>query len=274
MSASDARIVQYASAGLIASGLLITLGAGALFPLRTSLSNVTAGNPVPWAPRDFGGAGAPSKSPVYGVMWSLIYAGELFYSVALVIAAFQGEVDMDVSRMFNHAACVFSALLMSSLWSPLFAENKRWCLLLASVVLVTTACVVMLGAILATPFLTWSWWDDVGGAVTGLFAGWATVAAALNVGTVTRVYNRGLNKGETNDGEYSFFPISLASGLSILAIVFANPMLPVPLFVALFFVNGIFKDWRIWGAAIVCLLGIVIGTGVVFGRLETATPTS
>lgn len=264
MSTADATIVQYASAGMIASGLLITVGAGALFPLRTSLSAVTNKNPVPWAPRDFGGSGAPGKSPIYGVMWSLIYGGEFVYAIALTIAAWVGNVDTDVYRMFNHAACVFAGLLMSSLWSPLFAEQKRWCLLLASVVLVLTACVVTVGAIAAKPFLTRSWWDDWGAAFTSLFAGWSVVAAALSVGIVTRSYNRGMNKGAENEEEGSFFPLALAALLSVLAFTFANPILPLPLFVALFFVKDVFRDWKIWGAVVVCLIGIAGGTGMIF----------
>ena len=264
MSFSDARVVQYASAGMILSGLLVTAGASALFPLRVSLSKVTALNPIPWAPRGLWGTGQHGKSPIFGLMWFLIYTGEVVYAVALATAAALGDVEMDASMMFNHASCVFAGLLMSSLWTPLFAENKRWCLLLATLILVATACVTLTGAILAKPFLTTRWFEDFGGVFTSIFAGWVTTAAALSVGTLTRVYNRGINKGAQNDEETSLFPVVLSVFLSTLAIAFANPVLPVPLFVALFFVKGIFKDWHVWGASLLCLLGIAVGTAMVF----------
>ena len=268
-SIGDAQTVQFASAGLILSGLAITVGAMMLFPLRTSMSSITSQNQVPWSPRDFGGKGSPGRSPVYGVAWTTIYVGLAAYSFALLIAAAQrSNVDTDAARMFNSSACVFAALLTSSLWTPLFAERKRWTFVLAAAVLVFTAIVTMTGAIVAKPFFSEHWWDNFGGAVTSIFAGWTTVAAALSVGIVTRIYNRGLDKGKANEEEKSFFPFVLSVLLSALAITFANPLLPLPLFLALFFVKGIFlKDWRIWSASLVCAAGM-IGAGVTLGVTE------
>ena len=266
MSSDDARIVQLAAAGLVASGLLVTAGATALFPLRTSIGAITRENPVPWGPRDLGGGGSPGSSPIYGAIWSFIYAGEFVFAVSLLVAAAQGRISSDSRRLFVHAACVFSALLVSSLWSPLFAERKRWCFLMASVVLVFTAVVAMMGAVVAKPFFDdEEWFESIGGAVTSVFAGWTTVAAALSIGIVTRVYNRGLDKGASNEDESSFFPLVLSVLLAVIAIVFANPILPVPLFVALFFVKGIaFKDGRVWGASIVCMAGIVVAVVILY----------
>lgn len=257
---SDDRLtVQYASAGLIASGLLVTAGATALFPLRVSIGSVTRENPVPWSPKGFFGTGDAGSSPVFGIMWSVIYTGEFVYCVALLVEAARGRVENDSGVLFTHTSCVYAALLASSLWSPLFAERKRWCLLLASILLVFTAVVGMMGAIYSKPFNGVTGWHRFGGVVTSIFAGWLFVASGLSVGIVTRVYNRGLDMGESSPGERTFFPLLLSIILAVLAAIFSNPVLPAPLFVALFFVDGIASNWRIWAAAVVCVMGIVLG---------------
>lgn len=262
----DSRLVQYASSGLIASGLLVAAGATALFPLSTSIGLVTKANQVPWSPKGFGGIGSAGSSPVFGILWSTIYTGEFVYGVALIFEAASGRIEPDSKMLFSHAACVYSALLVSSLWPPLFAEQKRWCFVAASIMLVFTAFVGVVGAIQAKPFVAATGWHRFGGAVTSIFAGWLVVAAALSVGIVTRAYNRGVERGESNPSERTFFPLVLSVLLAVLATFFRNPLLPAPLFVALFFVSGIFSDWRIWTAATVCGLSI----GVVAALLQIA----
>jgi hypothetical protein len=76
------------------------------------------------------------------------------------------------------------------------------------------------------------------------------------VGITTRVYNRGIDAPATDDEGHSLFPLVLATTLTVLAILFANPILPAPLFIALWFVRGVFSDWRIWVALIVAVVGI------------------
>lgn len=256
---SDAQIVQFASAGLIACGLLCTIGAGALFPLRTPISEVTAKNPVSWSPRSFGGSNPAGKSPLFGIVWSIIYGCELFFAICLLVAAAQRDVSGDVSIVFNQSACVFSGLLLTSLWPALFSEQTKLSFLLSSILLVVASLVLLIGAVVAKPFAAGSWWLDFGGVATSFFAGWVCVAAAINIGTVTRVYNHGVN-ARSNSNESSLFPLVLSVALAIVSIIFANPILSAPLLIATFFINGIFRDWKIWGASIVCVVAIVIAS--------------
>lgn len=263
MSSGDAQIVQVVSAGLIVCGLLVIIGAGLLLPARTPLKEVTKNNPVPWSPRGFGGKGEVGSSPIFGVMWGSIYTGQLFYAILLLITAAQGNVS-DENLIFNQCACVYGGFLMASVWSPLFAEVTRASFVLASIVLLLTAGMVLVAAAVAKPFFVESWWNTVGGCVTSCFAGWATVAAGLSVGITTRIYNRGINSGKSNELEYSFFPLVLSVILAVLAITFANPIIPVPLFFTTFFLKGIYSDWWIFGATIVCVLGVASGTAMIF----------
>jgi len=264
MSQPDAQLAQYAAAGLTACGLLVTVGARFIFPARVPLHTITAKNPVVWAPRGFGGVGKGGKSPVFGIMWVLVYGGQLFYTLALLTATARGDVSSDVSMVFNHAACVYAALLTSSLWSALFSEQKRWCFVLASCVLVSTALFSLVGAVVAKPFLSGRWWSDVGGAATSFLAGWATVAAGIGVGTVTRVYNRGVDNDYADGDERSFFPLVLSAGLALVAVLFANPTLLLPLLISTFFMRGFLSDWRIWAATLVCAVGMAISIAMIF----------
>ena len=280
MSSGDAQIVQYVSAGMIGCGLLVTVGAGALFPLKTSIGKVTSTNPVPWSPRELGGTGPVGKSPVFGLMWSLIYTGELIYMLMLLATAARNDVSSrGVSTVFNHSACVYSGLLMSSLWPAVFSEQKRWCFVLASVQLVVTSIVVTVGAVVAKPFLnavdsssSSNWVLDFGGVVTSFFAGWCSVAAALSIGIVTRVYNRGVNtppSSQPSQPETSLFPLVLSVALATISILFGNPVLLLPFLISTLFIKNAYGDWRVWGAMLVCLLGIAVSTATLLLYKQT-----
>ena len=257
---SDAQIVQFASAGMILCGLLCTVGASTLFPLKTQISKVTAANPISWSPRSFGGLEPAGKSPIFGMMWSVIYGGELLFAIFLLVAAAQRNVSGDAHEriVFNHASCVFSGLLLSCLWPALFSEQTKLFFILSSILLVISSVVLLIGAIISKPFAAGNWWLNFGGVVTSFFAGWVSVATAINIGIVTRVYNHGVNtRSNSNETSKSLFPLVLSVALAIVSIIFANPILSVPLLIATFFMKGIFSDWRIFCSTIVCVLAIV-----------------
>jgi hypothetical protein len=160
---------------------------------------------------------------------------------------------------------------MASIWAPLFKEQKNWTFVLASVLLVSTAAMTSVAAVASKPFFVNEWYVAFGGIFTTFFAGWTLVAAGLSVGIVTRVYNHGLNAPETKDttGVTSYFPLVLSVITTVLSIVFGNPIFPVPLLLTLPFVHGIFKDWRIWAPAILCVIGIGVGVVMVYVYQES-----
>ena len=261
--ATDTLVVQFASAGLVAAGLLATFSATSLFPTRTSIGTVTAKNPVPWSPRDLGGAGMAGSSPIFGFMWAIIYFLQFVFCIGVLINAFQQNEVAEPARLFANAACVCGSLFMASLWQPLFTEEKNWTFVIASVLLVVTAAMATTGAVFARPFFAQEWYSALGGVATTVFAGWTLVAAGLSVGIVTRVYNRGINEAETIDAVSSFFPLVLSVVVAVLAIVFANPIFPVTLLLTLPFVPGIVSDWKIWVPLSVCVVGVACAIGMV-----------
>lgn len=269
---TDTLAVQFASSGLLACGLISVFSATALFPNRVSIGEVTRRNPVPWSPRALGGAGSAGRSPIFGAMWSLIFLSIFVFLVAIFSYALMQQEVQAPAALFNQCGCVAGALLMASTWTPLFTEAKNWTFAVASILLVATALMTVLAAVLAKPFFSQEWWMIFGGISTTFFAGWALVAAGLSVGVVTRVYNHGIDAPERKEATGSFFPLVLSVVAAVLAIVFANPIYPIPLLLTLPFVPGIFNDWRVWVSAIVCVVGIGGGTATVFVYSGTGYP--
>jgi hypothetical protein len=261
---SDVVVVQYAAAGVVAAGLLCVFSSSALFPTKVSIGEVSRRNPVPWSPRGFGGSGERGKSPVFGLMWGIIFSTQFAFSISTFVYALRQDEVVDDQSLFNQCACVAGSFLLASVWTPLFSEEKTWTFLLSSVLLVTTAILSTCGAVFSKPFFVEEWYTIFGGVATTFFAGWCLVAAGLSVGIVTRVNNHGLNAPERKDTPTnSFFPLVLSIVAAILAILFANPVLPVPLLLTLPFVPGITNQWRVWVPAIVCVVGIGVGGAMV-----------
>ena len=81
--------------------------------------------------------------------------------------------------------------------------------------------------------------DTVGSVVCSFTAGWLIVAASLSVETTTRVYSKGVDAVDIDEPRYSLTPLIVAVAITITAAIAANPVLPVPLLISMFFVRGI-----------------------------------
>jgi hypothetical protein len=266
--ASNNAVVQFASAGLLACGLLSNVATSLLFENRRSVGEVSRRNLVVWSPRGFGGSGAPGSSPVYRLMWGFIYLGAFASATATLVATLQSEELQGyqaAAAMFNGNGCACGAFLIASLWGPLFTEARKWTFAVASVLLLTCAALALTGAIVAKPFVdAQTWWVVLNGVVLSVFAGWASVAAGLSVGITTKAYNHGVDAVVPEDDRaWSPFPLVLSGLLTVLAAVFANPLLPVPLAVASMFMKN-FQKWYVWVPLVVCVVGIGLGVAMVY----------
>jgi len=197
-------------------------------------------------------------------MWGTIFATQFVFSISIFVYALRQEEVVDEQSLWSQCACVAGSFLLASVWTPLFSEEKTWTFLLSSVLLVTSSIISVFGAVFSKPFFVEEWYAVFGGVATTLFAGWCIVAAGLSVGIVTRVQNHGLNAPERKDTPTSsFFPLVLSIISIVLAIVFANPIFPIPLLFTLLFVPGVFRDWKVWVPAVLCLVGICVGQAMV-----------
>jgi len=264
--ASNNAVVQYASAGLLACGILSNVATSLLFQNRRSISEVSRRNPLVWAPRGFAGGGDPGSSPVYRLMWGCIYLGAFASATATLVATLQGQ-DLQghqaAAALFNSSGCACGAFLIASLWGPLFTQARKWTFAIASVLLVTCAGLALAAGIVSKWCIdAQTWWAVLQGVVVSVFAGWATVAAGLSVGITTRAYNRGVDAVVPEDEHaWSPFPLVLSIFLAVLAILFANPLLPVPLAVSTAFMKN-FRHWYVWVPLVVCVVGMCVGVAM------------
>lgn len=266
--ASNNVVVQYASAGLLACGILSNVATALLFENRRAIGEVSRRNPLIWAPRGLGGGGTPGSSPIYGLMWSAIYTGAFASAICMLVATAQ-ESELQghaaAADLFNSSANACGAFLIASLWGPLFTESRKWSFVAASVLLVTCAGLALTGAIVAKPFVdAQTWWVVLNGVVVSVFAGWTSVAAGLSVGMTTRVYNHGVDAVVPEDDRaWSLFPLVLSVWLAVLSVVFANPLLPIPLAFSTAFMKN-FRSWYVGVPLVVSVVGIVLGVVMVF----------
>jgi hypothetical protein len=205
-------------------------------------------------------------------MWGLIFMTEFAFAVATFVYALTQDEILDNQSLFNQCSCVAGAFIMASLWSALFAEERKWTFVLSSVLLVVTAVIATAGAVVSKPFFVHEWYVVFGGIATTFFSGWTIVAAGLSVGITTRVYNHGMDAAERKESKSSLWPLVLSVLTAILAIVLANPIFPVPLLLTLPFVPGVLKDWKVWVPAIVCVAGVALGAVMVFVYREALYP--
>jgi hypothetical protein len=193
--------------------------------------------------------------------------GTIFSAACILVATSHGSglnadgvTDDAVYALFNSSASACGAFFIAALWGPLFTESRKWTFAAASVLLIACAAIALTGAIASTwGLLSQPWWMMMNGMVVSLFAGWTSVAAGLSVGITTRVYNHGIDTDvKEDDRAWSPFPIALSIMLATLAILFANPILPVPLAIATLFMKDM-RRFYVWASLVVCAIGIAIG---------------
>ena len=250
---SDGRIVQLAGAALVVCGLVAISTMRTLLRGGLRVGDVSETNQLAWSPRDF----------VFGLMWSVIFASQGVFALSTAIVSLLNTDATDLYSLFTNCACAGSGLLMASVWEPLFVANTPWAIAASAALLVCVAAVTTLGAVASKPFFNDSWWECFGAISTSFFAGWTLTAAGLSIGITTRVYNRGLNAVSTKTG-MSPFPLVLSIVVCVLSVVFANPVLSAPLFIALLTVPGVFKSWWLWVPVLVTVCGIAGGVVMLY----------
>lgn len=245
------------------AGLLAIGSARLLFDDR-QMKEISRRNAVSWSPRQFGGKeDGMGGSPVFGVAWTLIFVLQFVGAGGGLVAGVTRNLVSDEALLFNQAGCIGGALLISSLWTPVFQLEKQWTFAVAAAMLVVVAILATIAAIVSSVFVVdMQWWEVVLGVSSSIFGGWTIVAAGLNIGITTQSYNHGVSSAN-NQGE-SFFPLVLSILVAVFSVLFGNSLLCAPLFVALFFVKNAFSDWKIWGSMIICAIGAVGGAGMVF----------
>lgn len=200
-------------------------------------------------------------SRVFGI-WTLIYTWMAFSVVSQLISAF-GEHTYAAEAWTNYL--VAYSWMLCGVWTFFFSgsanSNRRTGVVLGAFIL-TSSCLCAVGAVA----IEHSWrsptsaWRIVGvGVPYSLFAGWLCVATALNMGTATLALHRNADNACRYQGErystlveaspsesvslQSWVPFTVALLISICAFLLPDPILPIPLLVAIAFMKGHLKHW-------------------------------
>lgn len=258
------------SAGFLFLGLS-TLAASSLAfrGSKNTVGNVTRKNMVPWSPSGFLGTG--ERSPVYGIMWGIIYTLAAGCIVGLIIAALGRAPVHEPERLMWASFSCFCCFLFSSLWELFYTRETPTGFVLASVILCLCAVVSGISSFLINPFadVRDSWAEDLCGVCFAFLFGWVLVATALSIGITTRVFNRGINANTIEEDETSWWPLALGILSIILSCVFFNGVIALPLLTASFFFRGFLKTWRVWIASV--LAAVAAGVGVCLMLLDRYT---
>lgn len=257
------------SSGLLGVGLA-SVAAGALTfqgLSRNTVRDVTKKHAVPWSPVGFLGAGSSGgSSPIFGAMWWVIYLLCLISSVCTLFAGLGKQTAHNAQNLCFACLCCFSALLFTSFWNIVFVQGKGWSFVVSAVILLMVTVLMGVALYLVNPFVhkSASWFENVTGIFFSFFFGWALVAFAVSLGTVTRFYNRG--ESRLDEQESSWWPFSLGVLTLVLSCVFTNGVLPVPLLVASLFFRGYTRMWQVWSSTLLALAGVGAGVALLLVR--------
>ena len=197
-------------------------------------------------------------------IWFFIWATTAIASIYLVILGSLDAAQVGMRRYAHFAPGVLIACcwLCVAFWPIAFVQNRYWAFWLSAALLLLAA---LLGLIALGVLRPWSDASPVTAVLVGIgystFVGWLCVAATLST-CVAISFNSpsyGVADADSKQWFFGFVPLTVAGALSFFAFVFGDPVLPLPYLWALLFTPGIRTSWKVWGAAIVCVLGSVIG---------------
>ena len=249
------------SSGLLSVGLATIAAGGLAFRglSKKTVGDVTKKHSVPWSPGDFLGGGSGGSSPIFGLMWTVIYAWCAVCIVCTLLAGL-GRQNAHSSQTLCWA-CLFCflSLLFASFWNIIFVQGKGWSFVASSVILFVVTVSMGIAAYLVNPFVhkNMSWFENVTGLFFAFFFGWTLVAFAVSLGTVTRFYNRG--ESRLDEDESSWWPFSLGVLVLVLSCALTNGFLSVPLLIASLFFRGYTKRWQVWSSTLLALAGVAVG---------------
>lgn len=232
---------QRAWVGLVIEALVISM-----------LSNVVFGSSIGSVSCKYTLSYSPSSAAF--AIWLLIYA-TAFYSVFFqLVGTSYFHID-DTNYYADYKSNLFFALawFFASLWVPVFSIDEKWSHVLAAMLLCLCASFA-----LAAMVVDGSWsgkgrnkWANA--AAFSLLAGWTLTAFTLSLGIAYQALYNCENLDDCDDLEsdynlintldtsryYSYFPVPfiLAIPVALLAVWMSNPIFPLPLAWAIFFMQ-------------------------------------
>jgi len=249
------------SSGLLSVGLA-SVAAGSLTfrgSSKKTVSEITKKNTLPWSPSELLGSGSGGRSPIFGLMWSIIYLWCAVCVVILLYAGLSKQNPHNAQGLSWSCLCCFLALLLASFWNIVFIQNKSWSFVLSAVILLLITLSLGVAVYFTNPFVhkSISWFENVTGMFFSFFMGWSLIALGLSLGTATRFYSRG--ESRLDEEQSSWWPFSLGVLTLILSAVYTNGFLSIPLVAASLFFRGFTRHWQVWSSTVLAVVGVGVG---------------
>lgn len=230
---------QKAWVGLVFEALVISILSSVVF--GASIGNVSCKYILSYSP----------SNAAFGI-WTLIYFSAFFSVFFQMVGASHFHID-DANNV-DYKANLFYALawFFASVWIPVFTIDEKWSHVLSAVLL----CLCTSFALAA--MVVYGSWSEKGsskwsnGTAFSLLAGWTLTAFTLSLGIAYETlcnseekFNKcddlesNYNLINTLDTSRSYFPVPLilAIPVALLTVWMTNPVFPLPLAWAIFFMK-------------------------------------
>lgn len=214
------------------------------------------------------------------LIWSVIYLSTFLSALLQLLNELDG-VELCTAAPWANTLWAY-AWLLCALWPCVFGRRNRAAIVLAACVLVSAA-ICAVGAV----SVDHAWRRKrvacvaLVGVPMSLFAGWLCTAAALGVGIAFAANTRAPDACENDLRDYntrvwadpadarsweSWVPLALAAVLSAGAFLLPDPVLPLPLMWAVFWMRGHLRNWlalEVLAVTVVaCCVAIVLDVAV------------
>lgn len=230
---------QRAWVGLVVEALVISI-----------LSNVVFGSSIGSVSCKYTLSYSPSSAAF--IIWLLVYAAA-FYSVFFQLVGTSYFHINDTNNYADYKSNLFFALawFFASLWVPVFTVDEKWSHVLSAILLCLCASFALAAMVVDD---SWSGkgsskWANA--AAFSLLAGWTLTASTLSLGIAYQALYNSENLDNCGDLESDYYlvntldtsrtnfpvPLILAIPVALLAVWMSNPIFPLPLAWAIFFMK-------------------------------------
>ena len=226
---------------------------------------------IPSAPRGFLGQGDnPGSSPVYGIMWTIIYAVNIASSVFLLLAGLSNTIipESDADACFNASACMGAAFIATSAWPMTYeltnshsaspGRHLTWPLWMSVAIVAVASVLGLWGLHIYQPALK----GDLAvflllSVPWSFFVGWLLIATAVGI---AMAYSADIHGGpreyyDSVEPDTWFGPLLATSVVAIIAGSYGEPFLALPAVLYTLFIRLDWKHGLAFGAAVLGVAG-------------------
>jgi hypothetical protein len=230
---------QRAWVGLVIEALVISI-----------LSNIVFGASIGSVSCKYTLSYSPSNAAF--LIWILVYSTAFFSVFFQLVGTLYFQID-DENSYADYRSNLFFALawFFASLWVPVFTLDEKWSHVLSATLLCLCSSFSLAAMVVDGPWAGKGRVKWANATAFSLLAGWTLTASTLSLGIAYRaLYNsENLDKCDDLESDYNLMntldtsranfpvPLILAIPVALLSVWMSNPIFPLPLAWAIFFMH-------------------------------------